>query len=377
MENKLLIFTYADINYDIFVLPYITFALNSNPEAKIEIAVEDLNNFNLKYEAGITQLRSTFGDSFLIRQSKVIEGNVDCTPNVVRFLEVPEILAEFVYIGDIDLMILDDILKTHTGYMKRFDLPFSNIIRLPIKNDQPRLTGLHFFRFEQMYPLPDISDLDLRRTNDEHILYLIMKRKGHMVPEDFRLRPECGVHLSTNRDPLGRYLANNQKFEVGDTLGWQIKTHHYRDKYIEVQKSKTYQACFMYFAIPFKLMLTALEGIFEEQSETLHRYALDFLVDKTFLYNKQRLDVKDSLASVDSLMADKKFDEAQSILLNMVNIWPKKVHFWNQLLNCAISNKNYELSKATLTQITSMHNGEASLSKSGLRTKFDEAFSTH
>lgn len=228
-----------------------------------------------------------------------------------------------------------------------------------------------------MYPLPDISDLDLKRTNDEHILYLIMKRKGHMVPEDFRLRPECGVHLSTNRDPLGRYLANNQKFEVGDTLGWQIKTHHYRDKYIEVQKSKTYQACFMYFAIPFKLMLTALEGIFEEQSETLHRYALDFLVDKTFLCDKQRLNVEDSLVNVDRLVEKKNFNEAQSILLNMVNIWPKKIHFWNKLLNCAILNKNYELSKAALTQIASMHRGEESLFKSGLKMKFDETFPTH
>ena len=121
MEQPLLIFTYADINYDVFVLPYITFALNSNPNAKIEIAVEDIDNFNFKYEAGIAQLRSTFGESFLIRQSKVIEENVDCTPNVVRFLEVPQLRAEFVYIGDIDLMILDDIVKTHTGDMKRFD----------------------------------------------------------------------------------------------------------------------------------------------------------------------------------------------------------------------------------------------------------------
>jgi hypothetical protein len=74
-------------------------------------------------------------------------------------------------------------------------------------------------------------------------------------------------------------------------------------------------------------------------------------------------------------MADNKFDEAQSILLDMVNVWPKKKNFWNQLLNCAISNNNYELSKATLTQIKSMHNGETSLSGSGLLTKFDEAFS--
>lgn len=377
MENKLLIFTYADINYDIFVLPYITFALNSNPDAKIEIAVEDINNFNKKYSLGIEQLRKSFGDVFLIRQSKVIAEKIDCTPNVVRFLEIPEWHAEFVYIGDIDLMILDDIYKTHTGYMKRFNLPFSNVIRLPIKNERPRLTGLHFFHYEQMYPLPDLSDLDMKNTNDEHILYLIMQRKGHMVPEDFRERPECGVHLSTNRDPLGRYVANNNKFKVGDTLGWQIKTHHYRDKYVEVQKSKTYQECFMYFATPFKLMLIALEGIFEDQSETLHRYALDFLVDKTLVSQRQEIDVKAELKRGDELIASAQYQKAQSLFQNMVNLWPKNSAFWGKLLNSATLNGDYILATVALEHIKTMHLTQAQqvhLAKAGLEDKYMNKF---
>lgn len=375
MKNDLLIFTYADVSYDIFVVPYITFALNSNPGVRVEVAVEDIDDFNNKYKAGIEQLKESFGDAFLIRQSKVIEAKIDCTPNVIRFIEIPETRAEYIYIGDIDLMILEDVFKTHTQYIKKYELPFSNIIRLPVKNNEPRLTGLHFCRFDQMYPLPDLSDVDLKKMNDEHILYLIMKRKGAMVPESFRLRPECGVHLSTNRNPLGQYVANNRMFSAKKSLGWGIKKHDFYEKYKRVQKSATYQSCFMYFPTQFKLMLVALEGIFEDEYESLHRYAMDFLVNKVVLFKEKHIDIEDAILKGNELLSKGKFKEAESIFLDLVNICPKKVFLWIKLLQSAISNSNFTLAEIAMEQILSLPHGKSRLADTDLEEKYQLAFS--
>lgn len=374
MKNELLIFTYADVSYDIFVLPYIAFALNSNPGVRVEVAVEDIDNFNSKYKAGIGQLRESFGDAFLIRQSKVIEAKIDCTPNVIRFIEHPETCAEYIYIGDIDLMILEDVFKIHTQYIEKYDLPFSNVIRQPVKDNQPRLTGLHFCRFEQMYPLPDLSDIDLKKMNDEHVLYLIMKRKGAMVPESFKLRPECGVHLSTNRNPLGQYVANNRVFSAKKSLGWGIKKHDFHEKYKKVQKSATYQSCFMYFPAQFKLMLVALEGIFEDEYETLHRYAMDFLVNKVVLFKEKHIDIEDAILKGNELLSKGKPKEAESIFLDLVNICPKKVFLWIKLLQSAISSTNFTLAEIAMEQILSLPHGKSRLSDTDLMEKYKLTF---
>jgi len=125
----LLLCTYADRGYAMFAVPYAWFALSSCPNAFVEVLLGDFAHFEATQALAIDQLRRRFGNRFLFRQSQAIVDRPSLSPNVVRFIEQPHTCADNVYIGDIDLLITDDVSSVHAALMQEYGLPYSNIIR--------------------------------------------------------------------------------------------------------------------------------------------------------------------------------------------------------------------------------------------------------
>lgn len=320
---KLLFFTYANNAYSLFALPYAFFALNANPNSRVEIILEDLELFIDEYGDGIKALEDIFPGQAVFRQSLTVKNKVKCKPHVVRFIEEPVTKSDYVYIGDIDVLIFEDILELHKGFMDEHNLPFSNIIRKGTESTQfPRLTGLHFCPFEKMYPLPDLEDINLNARNDENVLYEIMIRKGFMVPTHFRHRPLCGIHISLNRDSVGRYSVNRgDEYLIGDTFNWGV--NRYKNSFLKLIKHKKFSGIFFYFSFEYRALLMVIEAVAKQEEKRLHRVAASFLVDKR-LSSKVKGGKREELITAARNKLDKGcIDEAIQCLHNIVNVWPE------------------------------------------------------
>ena len=99
--------------YQKFLIPYAFFALMNNKNSHVEIVVEDVEKFKAKYKNELEELNKIekIKNNYLIRQMK-FKRNKNI-PNVYRFYEVPTVKAKYTYIGDVDIMILEDILDKH------------------------------------------------------------------------------------------------------------------------------------------------------------------------------------------------------------------------------------------------------------------------
>ena len=196
--------------------------MSYNPKAHVEVILIDKDRFFNEYKRSIVELENIFKNHFSFVQDKLVDTKV--LVNTRRFLHQSKINSDYIYIGDIDILIMEDLKSKHTSIIKSHKVPFSNKIRNP-DEDYKRLTGLHFISKDAMYPLPNLNGIDLTSENDEHVLYNIMEAKGLMVPNDFKERPECGIHLSTSRDPIGSYhlLGNGEIDFRSSSVPWGDK----------------------------------------------------------------------------------------------------------------------------------------------------------
>lgn len=232
-DTLLLFFTYADENYFEFAITYPFFALIANPEAKVEIVLSNYNLFKKKYSHFIEFYNTNqfFKDKVIYRQ---VNNNFNDIRHggAIRFLEHPITVAKYVYIGDIDILILENILHPHLDNIKKNNLDYSNIVRPNTK----RLSGLHFINYQKMYPIKITSIMDIINMNDEELLYKIMYMKGLRTPsESLTYRPVFGVHISYySRPPL-------KNFTTGDKLtkfvSWGPYRENYLTKYFEIKNS--------------------------------------------------------------------------------------------------------------------------------------------
>ncbi|WP_173995019.1 hypothetical protein [Agrobacterium tumefaciens] len=193
----LTVFTSADTKYEPFVLPYIASVLLHNKETHVEIVLEDAAAFRKKYAKAIKVLEKYFtAATFTLRDGDFSKAG----SHAIRFLETPSKLSEFVYIGDIDILILQAITPAHLKHMNATGLNYSNIIR---KEDPPRLTGLHFTRYDAYYPLADV-EMPEGPGWDEVLLTKQVQAKGNELQlSDQWSRPLHGFHISLRRLPFG------------------------------------------------------------------------------------------------------------------------------------------------------------------------------
>ena len=349
-NSKLLFFAYANENYYIFVLPYIYFALRSTEDSSVEIILEDYGFFVSKYSKGIEVLENTFPGRFLLRQSSSVEKDPDLKPNVIRFIEEPVLKAEFVYIGDVDILIFEDVLSKHLAFITDYELPFSNVIRGKTElTAYPRLTGLHFAKYSVMYPLPDISDIDVNKRNDENVLYEIMKRKKLMVPLSFRDRPICGIHMSLNRDAVGRYSVNRRdEFYVARSLGWGIR--RYSSEFLSAISESGFSRLYFHFSLEVRALLMVVEAESKNILSDLNRIAADFLVDKRLSSSLRSGKKQDLIDEGYSLLNLERYEEARILFHEIIAVWPRYYKGYLGLAFACSKLNNIELAEFLLKQ---------------------------
>lgn len=136
-------------------------------------------------------------------KSIVLGGKLyNLSPNVVRFYETPVLTNDYVYISDIDIITMTDIVHPHLNKMRETGLGYSNIVRPG--SEPKRLTGLHFTKWDSYYPLGSIKESieasSLHR--DEVFLYEMVDKKIGPLREDLDFRPVFGIHCSPNRKDI-------------------------------------------------------------------------------------------------------------------------------------------------------------------------------
>lgn len=203
----------ANARYEPFVLPYLASVLHHNPGAGVEIRMERPEKFEAENRPALTLLDQHFPERFSLTkfiQKDRLPQKSEGSPKLVRWLSTPERKAEFVYIGDIDILILEEVAPAHLDHMRRTGLPYSNMRR----SNQPRLTGLHFTRWDAYYPQVDLDDT-APLEKDERLLYWLVRQKGFGVPRPNRRIPpgsrlphvdraEYGKQQHTARPRMGR-----------------------------------------------------------------------------------------------------------------------------------------------------------------------------
>jgi hypothetical protein len=212
MKEKLNIYTCCNGLYNEFIPLFILSHLYYNSEAFVEVGYDGDLSDNVK--KCITYLSEKYTDRFLISKIdvgliKYKDKIINCSPNLTRFIEEPKTKSNYIYISDVDIICLQkNILSIHLDDMKKTGLPYSNIVRDKVSEEQSnrRLTGLHFSPFEEYYPLPYYEDLIDRKlqNHDEVFLYEIVKKRFPNFNYDNNFRPVHGIHVSLNREPTGK-----------------------------------------------------------------------------------------------------------------------------------------------------------------------------
>lgn len=323
----LLFITYADRKYEMFVIPYIYFALKNNDNSFVETILEDKHGFVQRNKVAIDIMEKMFPNQFGFKQSSFVGQNI--IPNTIRFLEPPSTLSKYVYIGDIDLLVFDNIQEIHLNLIRKNIIPFSNIIRDP-NAEKPRLTGLHFCEYDKFYPAPILSDIDLRKENDEHVLYLYMMKKGLMVDSTFRSRPECGIHLSLNRDPIGRTTGpNSGRYDSDSGLRWGGEKYY--GKFLSEIKSSDFLNIYPHLDIELRIILIALEAIATDEFEKLHWQSANIFIDKRLTSSKKQYSTGEFTKERDILIKEKHFEQAEQLNKIAAIIWPNNIDILKKL----------------------------------------------
>lgn len=357
IKPTLLFYTYADCAYDFFAIPYAYFALYHNRNAKVEICLENEKRFREKNEKAINLLNNLFPSQILFREAQVIH-KIKMRPNSVRFVEKPFWGADYIYIGDIDLLIMEDVLDIHLKLIKEHNLPFSNVLRR--KSDvigKPQLSGLHFCSYNNYYPLPDISDLDLESEGDEYVLYEIMSRKGLMVPSDFRYRPECGIHLSLSRDPLGRTSgASKENFSSRKGLPWS-GVEEYKAQLQTMREEFDFIQLRICFDLEFQIILLILECVVFEKYRLLHRMATAYMLDKRLLISSDQ-EIRQLKMKRRAYIKNNNYPEADEINNKAGLLWPNNITVWKMKAEDFFRDGKYELGCEALLHIIELPAGK-------------------
>jgi hypothetical protein len=201
--------------YD-FVVPYIFYAQVTNPDSMVEVMVDDLEVLEKEYSRELDFLSRNFKDKYLIRsiEKPIDDNHFRLIRNALRFLEEPKIKREYTYIGDIDVMVTEEVSSYHLAEMDRTGLPFSNQVKTD--NGYDMLTGLHFYKTDayiDIYPeLDRYYSLLPRFRCDQQLLF-------HMMADKFSIDKK----LITKKRPIhGIHMSQSRPNALAKDFGWNI-----------------------------------------------------------------------------------------------------------------------------------------------------------
>lgn len=211
-SDSVLFYTCADGAYEAFAPLFIASSLWSVPSALAEVGVENRARFIKDHARALAVLEQHLPGRFAI--SEVGFDRSKMIPNTVRFVTPPTLKAEYVYISDIDIIMLDQAFPAeHLKFMASHGLPYANSMR----DRDMRMTGLHFTRHDAYYPIPELEP-EILRINDEQVLAELVTRRGHSLHFTPWFRPVPGIHVSPNRAPQGERLSDGRRVP-----GWGIE----------------------------------------------------------------------------------------------------------------------------------------------------------
>ena len=206
----LTVFTTADARYAEFAPLFAASVLWSNPEARVEIVIPEGCPV-----PDMLPIITRWPDRLVMRKHQWLQNEDMANYGTYRWLIEPMLRSKYLYISDIDIITLQNIMDLHLGKMKEWGLPYSNMVRTGTK----RMSGLHFTEYDALHPhrwaLPTAN---ISNRNDEEVLFDIVTGHGHALPPE-HYRPVPGIHMSPNREPWPQ--------EVNDRIipGWGIEEH--------------------------------------------------------------------------------------------------------------------------------------------------------
>lgn len=195
---KLLVYTCANENYFPFAILYPLFVLQTNKDVAVEIVIENYKKFMADYGYLVDWYNKKYPDAVYFHP---FEEKYKCRFGTTRFIIQPLWRGKYIYIGDVDIMITQEIAQQHINNIKKYNLDFSNIKR----KGKNKLSGLHFIEYDKMYPIKIHRGLNLMKMWDEEVLYVMMKNKMYKIPDEniCTFRPILGMHFSYySRPPL-------------------------------------------------------------------------------------------------------------------------------------------------------------------------------
>lgn len=169
--------------------------------------------------------------------------------SVYRFLCRPPTEHPYVYINDVDMMVLREsisIVDFHTAEMRETGLCYSNTPRRREYLGTSRLTGLHFVN-QEWYPrtskqrelyenMLKNGEIGNSRFDDELVLMKIARESGLKIPKPRQLlNRHHGIHLGTIRSYVNR---TNQT--INAQLGMRI-TPEYAQQWIAFYDDPDFQ----------------------------------------------------------------------------------------------------------------------------------------
>lgn len=221
VDSKNLLFYTGATNFFHNYLPlYFLFGSLEHPGASFEFLVRDLPRMQALHGESLDEIAAFSGSVYYLHDVATREcRKTPLMENSYRFLLQPFLRSEYIYIGDIDILLTENILNKHRAYFSS-GLPFYNLIRPGSK----RLTGLHLARYDDLYPLHEAL-WDYCGLNDEEILYKHYELRnalhcpGLEVLQGKLARPNCGIHVSINRLPFSEKMEAPDWGVNADYLG--------------------------------------------------------------------------------------------------------------------------------------------------------------
>lgn len=230
-NNRILIYTCCDEEYSHYIPIFCNLLLRADKYFRIDIEIGvSLNKLSNNEEKALQYLKDKYNNSKILikynffKQFKKFASykNKKMPINCVRFISKTKIKNKYIYIIDIDLLILkknfyiyliDDMIKRKSCY--------SNIVR----SSNNALSGLHFILYDKYYPIPKQKEYNIV---DENLLYNIVKSKGIIIDNKTQFRPVFGIHPSPSRP----------KVEENKLPGWNAE--NYKKEWIEYINSSDF-----------------------------------------------------------------------------------------------------------------------------------------
>lgn len=195
-----------------FLVPFAYFALSSHPDGFVEIVVADPARYQKAYARDLQVLGEHAG-RFLVR-GMVVPINGKHSLGTYRFFEHPTVHAKYTWIGDIDVMLLENVIPKQLKSWTH-GLPYNNFRR----PNSERLTGVHFVETERYFTKEFLKMQRIThsarqgRLGDEGTLGMMCKKVHGLIDSEHQVDRIQGIHFSPNRGPGKRMaLATSKQY---------------------------------------------------------------------------------------------------------------------------------------------------------------------